>query len=124
MHSKKCNHCNKQIPFESTFCPYCGNEINQNSECPSCGKEVSDKYDYCPYCGQYMKIDHPLYESKGTDALKTTVSRNFVLEAVPEYTTNTSTAPDKSFTLSPQLKLVLYWLFILIGLPILMCLFL
>ena len=51
-----CKNCNKEIPNESTFCPYCGEEIieavieNKNI-CEKCKNEIPIGSEYCPYCG-------------------------------------------------------------------------
>ena len=49
-----CQKCNKQIPDDSEFCPYCGEEILpiiESNKCIRCTKEIPEDSDYCPFCG-------------------------------------------------------------------------
>lgn len=44
-----CAKCNKVIPTEARFCPYCGTPKQRN--CPNCNKELNRDVLFCPYCG-------------------------------------------------------------------------
>lgn len=56
---KKCSCCGKDIPTESKFCPYCRNDLSQETNCcPSCGKELPLESNFCPYCME--RINEPL----------------------------------------------------------------
>lgn len=45
----KCKSCNKNIPQDAKFCPYCG--ASTQSYCSNCGKELPKDVAFCPFCG-------------------------------------------------------------------------
>lgn len=58
-----CPKCKQTLPEGSTFCQYCGININEwNNICPSCGKELPKDSAFCQYCGiqiNAVKNNHP-----------------------------------------------------------------
>lgn len=53
--SMRCNNCNKDIPEDSVFCPYCGQKVDKIKKCSVCGYELKEDFVFCPACGN--KID-------------------------------------------------------------------
>ncbi len=50
-----CKKCEKQLPDDSLFCPFCGERVNQEPKvacCPVCKKTIPDDSEFCPFCGQ------------------------------------------------------------------------
>lgn len=54
---KICNNCNKVLPYDSSFCQYCGSNdiketvIEDKLKCKKCGALVPSDSEFCPYCG-------------------------------------------------------------------------
>ena len=49
-----CNICNKSIPQDSAFCPFCGNKVEPQiveNTCPHCNKSIPQDSEFCPFCG-------------------------------------------------------------------------
>ena len=44
-----CSKCDRPIPDDSEFCPYCGEKANKI--CPACKRPILDDSAFCPYCG-------------------------------------------------------------------------
>jgi len=44
-----CPKCDKSLPLEFQFCPFCGDEARE--KCKKCHKLVSKNWMICPYCG-------------------------------------------------------------------------
>jgi RNA polymerase subunit RPABC4/transcription elongation factor Spt4 len=50
-----CPTCNRSLPNEASFCPYCGTRISAHetlSLCTHCGAELRSHSRFCPRCGQ------------------------------------------------------------------------
>jgi uncharacterized OB-fold protein len=50
--SAACPECSHAIPWDATFCPYCGHHQVIFQQCTRCGKNLSPKARFCPQCGQ------------------------------------------------------------------------
>ena len=48
-----CYNCNKVIPSDSKFCPWC--QIKLYTQCPKCGYNFSSQYPNCNQCGINIK---------------------------------------------------------------------
>ena len=51
-----CTNCDREIPDESEFCPYCGKTVEKKNICSKCGKVVEGEFTFCPYCGSSLLI--------------------------------------------------------------------
>jgi RNA polymerase subunit RPABC4/transcription elongation factor Spt4 len=53
-----CKSCNKTIPTDATYCPYCSTQTSNNNDysCQHCGKEVKSDYKQCPNCGEKLNL--------------------------------------------------------------------
>ena len=53
-----CYKCDKVIPANSVFCPYC--QVKLFAECPKCGVKYSSQYPICNQCGtnreEYLQL--------------------------------------------------------------------
>ena len=49
-----CPKCNKNIPKDAKFCPYCGKPI-QRRLCPNCKKVVEVGWKFCRHCGTSLQ---------------------------------------------------------------------
>lgn len=47
----KCCKCGRDIPPDSKFCQYCGEDLSKFKYCPSCGAQLQDGMNFCPECG-------------------------------------------------------------------------
>lgn len=45
----ECLNCKKNVPVNSSFCPYCGHELSYT--CAKCGAKCSLDYSFCNVCG-------------------------------------------------------------------------
>ena len=66
--SMSCGSCGQSISQEARFCPYCSNQILQNSaptaapdipeqdhmSCGRCGQSISQEARFCPYCSNQI----------------------------------------------------------------------
>ena len=66
---KKCFKCGALIDDDSSFCPYCGTNLNSStlsndneSECLNCGFRLKPHQKYCPNCG----YDNPNYDENAS----------------------------------------------------------
>lgn len=50
-----CPRCGATVNADSTFCPTCGQEINQPAVCSKCGAELAPEMQFCPNCGASTK---------------------------------------------------------------------
>ncbi len=46
-----CKFCETIIPDNSSFCPSCGQRIDEKKMCPSCKQLVDENFTYCNFCG-------------------------------------------------------------------------
>ncbi|MCI0513187.1 zinc ribbon domain-containing protein [candidate division KSB1 bacterium] len=51
--TKVCFQCEKTVPQNYPFCPYCGTQLS--SVCPACNKAVAGDWLVCPYCQHGLK---------------------------------------------------------------------
>lgn len=51
--SAMCDECEKAIPEDAVFCPYCGVEFEEEDTvtCDKCEKEIPEDAAFCPHCG-------------------------------------------------------------------------
>lgn len=49
--SMNCRKCKKNIPEDSAFCPYCGEEVIPDNVCLNCRHEMPEDSVFCPFCG-------------------------------------------------------------------------
>ena len=84
----KCWKCDRIIPADALFCPYCQTE--QKKECPACHKTVEPIFTFCPSCG------HSLAHSEKEDVLKEEVPSIGRVIGEGEYSNKTGTViiPD------------------------------
>ncbi len=50
-HKIKCPDCQKVVPQDARFCPYCGHQLVVFNQCHNCGKNVPPNAIFCPRCG-------------------------------------------------------------------------
>ncbi len=63
---KKCTKCQRFIPVDKDFCPYCGTaqkatekpQINKKTACDNCGSLVRADQVFCPRCGKRI-VNNP-----------------------------------------------------------------
>ena len=58
---KKCinRRCNKELPDDYGFCPYCGEKKPAAADtwtCGNCGNAVDGKFAFCPNCGNKKPV--------------------------------------------------------------------
>ena len=53
---KVCGQCKHKFSDDFTFCPKCGNKLEEQFKCPKCQKLVNTDFVYCPYCGTAMFV--------------------------------------------------------------------
>ena len=63
VYQKMCPSCNRYIPLDSIFCPYCEKNLKQIEEtkissliCPYCGKKLKSDDIICPNCGKNLNV--------------------------------------------------------------------
>ena len=49
-----CHNCDKVLPADSTFCPYCGAKQEASLTCPKCGSAVLEGALFCLKCGAHI----------------------------------------------------------------------
>ena len=51
----KCVNCEKELPVQANFCPFCGAaQPGGHGKCPKCGSVVASDANFCPHCRQQL----------------------------------------------------------------------
>ncbi|MFZ5571197.1 MAG: SPFH domain-containing protein [Thermodesulfobacteriota bacterium] len=66
-----CQECQKSIPGDAKFCPYCGHQQVIFQKCGGCGKNMTPTAKFCSRCGRPADIaaEPPVCEKCGTENL-------------------------------------------------------
>lgn len=63
----RCYKCGKDLPPDSKFCQYCGEDLSHVKYCLFCGIQLQEEMNFCPQCGKDIRkttSDQPI-ESNG-----------------------------------------------------------
>lgn len=67
-----CKNCGKELRDGSSFCSFCGTEVEKNQHCLYCGKEIDNEARFCPHCGILIKKDEEAESENKENADKET----------------------------------------------------
>lgn len=67
-----CICCEKKIPDDSEFCPYCGTAVEhiQTPMCKGCGKDIPEDSEFCPYCGMPIPMVAKIQSEENVPCVK------------------------------------------------------
>ena len=51
----RCYKCGKDLPPDSKFCQYCGEDLSHVRYCPFCGIQLQEGMNFCPQCGKDIR---------------------------------------------------------------------
>lgn len=51
----KCNKCGNELPPDSKFCQYCGEDLSKANCCAFCGAQLQEGMKFCPKCGKQIQ---------------------------------------------------------------------
>ena len=77
-----CQKCERHIPAESEFCPYCGSAIDKANRCPSCSRIIPADSEFCPFCGQKTKPEIIEVEKKHQLKKKKTIRKTVKIKPI------------------------------------------
>ncbi len=75
-----CIKCNREIPEDSVFCPFCGEKVA--AACSACGAELIDDSEFCRFCG--AKVEEGAVPATPADKFEWSVLKNGTV-SIDEY---------------------------------------
>lgn len=51
----RCYKCGKDLPPDSKFCQFCGEDLSHVRYCPFCGIQLQEGMNFCPRCGKDIR---------------------------------------------------------------------
>ena len=51
----RCNKCGNELPPDSKFCQYCGEDLSKANCCAFCGAQLQENMNFCPKCGKQIQ---------------------------------------------------------------------
>lgn len=65
----RCCKCGRELPPDSRFCQYCGEDLSRMRFCPSCGFQLRDGMNFCSRCGRDLRTAAPAQPGGSQDAV-------------------------------------------------------